>query len=129
MDKAGREKRNQEILESYNLGNSYFKMSETFGLSKGGVHKIIQAIKNEKPIIPQPKQETIEEVAQKYAKEQPLNKTSHMKGFLAGAKHQSEKMFSEGEVLLLLKQSNIMAPDFGWGEEDLEEWFTQHKKH
>lgn len=63
MDKAGREKRNQEILESYNLGNSYFKMAETFGLSKGGVHKIIQAIKNEKPIIPQPKKETIEEVS------------------------------------------------------------------
>lgn len=42
-----------------------------------------------------PKQETIEEVAHKYAREQPINKTSHMMGFIAGAKHQSEKMISD----------------------------------
>ena len=112
MDKAGREKRNQEILESYNLGNSYFKMAETFGLSKGGVHKIIQAIKNEKPIIPQPKQETIEEVAERIL----ANNIDGLKDLLndddlfyfykgviinygvAVAEHQSEKTFSEEDM-------------------------------
>lgn len=58
-----------------------------------------------------PKQETIEEVAHKYAREQPINKTSHMMGFIAGAKHQSEKMFvkvKNGELLLPITDKNYL---------------------
>lgn len=137
MDKAGREKRNQEILESYNLGNSYFKMAETFGLSKGGVHKIIQAIKNEKPIIPQPKQETIEEVVKDLnywknnAEEDYLKVPISVLRYISELeKHQSEKMFSNEEVIkLFTKWNNNEYGKDGWEISIFLKWFTQHKKH
>jgi len=50
MKKSIREQRNREILKSYNLWRSYSEMAETFGLSKGGVHKIIRAILEGKAI-------------------------------------------------------------------------------
>lgn len=110
MDKAGREKRNQEILESYNLGNSYFKMAETFGLSKGGVHKIIQAIKNEKPIIPQPKQETIEEVASVHRE-------------VADSYQPLFNFFSQEHnlILTITEMDEIVL--------EVQKFTTQHKKH
>ena len=93
-----------------------------------------------------PKQETIEEVAHKYAREQPINKTSHIMGFIAGAKHQSEKMFSLEEVVksfdnlgfkkITYEQLNslpyqpfITDEDGNIWVIDKDEWFTQHKKH
>jgi len=50
MKKSIREQRNREILKAYNLGHSYSEMAEAFGMSKGGVHKIIQALLDNKEI-------------------------------------------------------------------------------
>lgn len=68
----------------------------------GGVYKY-------KIIIPkdEPKQETLEEVAKKYSESKSLNKTSHMIGFIAGAKwqqQQNKNLYSE--VIDLLERSS-----------------------
>lgn len=44
MDKAGREKRNQEVLRLYNLGTPYREIAKEVGLSKTGVHNIIHKL-------------------------------------------------------------------------------------
>ncbi len=44
MDKASRNKRNQEVLRLYNSGNSYRAIANIVGLSKTAVHKIIHKV-------------------------------------------------------------------------------------
>lgn len=68
-----------------------------------------------KPIIPQPKQETIDEVAER---KYPLTNILHLQlntairtGFIEGAKHQSEKMFikvKNSELLLPITDKNYL---------------------
>ena len=85
-----------------------------------------------KIIIPQeePKQETIEEFANKYYKD-PFIKT----GILVGAKWQAERMYSEEEVykLLLKHQSDYRSSvrnsyPLTWSF-DIKKWFEQFKKN
>jgi hypothetical protein len=72
-----------------------------------------------------PKQETLEEAAEKYAKtaegiDIPYQNGLYY-GFVEGAKWQVERMYGETEVLELLKKSHFV-------EQNIEEWFEQHKK-
>ena len=75
------------------------------------------------------KQETLEEEAKKYANELPepynygLN-TDKKKGFIAGAKWQQERMYSEEEVLELL----LNRPGPYLSDEEIKKWFEQFKK-
>jgi len=43
-------------------------------------------------------------------------------------KEMLDSKYSEEEVFLLLLKVNKKAPDFGWGEEDLKEFFNKIKK-
>ena len=77
------------------------------------------------------KQETIEEAAENYSKIT-LNKSGLMSdkqvnGFIAGAKWQAERMYSEEEVMDLLKAQLIEHKIYSGGVE-VEEWFEQFKK-
>jgi hypothetical protein len=47
--------------------------------------------------------------------------TAYEKGFELGAKWQAERMYSEEEVLELIRKSHFV-------EQNIEEWFEQHKK-
>jgi hypothetical protein len=74
------------------------------------------------------KQETLEEAAEKWNEKQttlefgkPHNAPNRIKAFINGAKWQAEKMYNEKEVLELLRKSHFV-------EQNIEEWFEQHKK-
>ena len=74
------------------------------------------------------KQETLEEAAQKYAKNVKLNHTSHMLGFINGAKWQQERSYSEEDMFDCWKASHTG----GLSDESLRIhfniWFEQFKK-
>ena len=79
-----------------------------------------------KIIIPQeePKQETLEEAAEDYAKQFSDEYSSSEIDFIAGAKWQAERMYSEEEVKHIISealQSALVTVD-------LEQWFEQFKK-
>jgi hypothetical protein len=63
-------------------------------------------------------EETLEEAAEKYIAED--NNNRYYNDFIAGAKWQQERMYSEEEVYNLLCQ----FPN----EEELDNWFEQNKK-
>ncbi len=69
--------------------------------------------------------QTLEEAANKangynvYAKE--TKAPIFNEGFIAGAKWQAERMYSEGEVLNLLRKAHFV-------EQNIDEWFEQFKK-
>jgi hypothetical protein len=69
------------------------------------------------------KKETLEEVAANLA-DPNLCKTDN---WIAGAKWQSERMYSEEEVIDLLQKMNDW-PTICEGRSDIEEWFEQFKK-
>jgi len=75
-----------------------------------------------KIIIPQeePKQETLEEAAER------LIKLNRRDAFYEDAKWQSERMYSEEEVIDLLIKMNSWPTTFE-GKEDITEWFEQSK--
>jgi hypothetical protein len=88
----------------------------------------------------EPKQETLEEAAYNYAVTK-TNRTSHLIGFIEGAKWQSERMYSEEEVLDLLQewsmyQAGIELDKLNTKELNevfkntltYKEWFEQFKK-
>jgi hypothetical protein len=62
-------------------------------------------IDNYKIIIPQeePKQETLEEAAEKYVEED--NNNRYYNDFIAGAEWQQERMYSEEEVIAIVEKS------------------------
>jgi hypothetical protein len=62
------------------------------------------------------RRETIEEAAEKYNSIKIAREA-----FIAGAKWQAEKMYSEEEVLELLRKAHFV-------EQNIEEWFEQFKK-
>lgn len=70
--------------------------------------------------------ETLEEAAkiawQDYEHEEGnLYSTTFRGGFIAGAKWQQERMYSEEEVIELLRKSHFV-------EQNIDEWFEQFKK-
>jgi hypothetical protein len=73
------------------------------------------------------KQERVEEAAENYSKIT-LNKSGLMSdkqvnGFIAGAKWQQERMYSEEEVLELV----LSRPGPYLTDEETKEWFEKHK--
>ena len=80
------------------------------------------------------KQETLEEAGVAYAKTVNQNHTSHMLGFLNGAKWQQERMYSEEEVLEILDHHTSYLETFIYqyiDRQDMEvneDWFEQFKK-
>lgn len=77
----------------------------------------------------EPKKETLEEAGVAYAKTVNQNHTSHMLGFLNGAKWQQERSYSEEEVknLTELFLSYYFKTDKGF-DDSFDEWFEQFKK-
>ena len=87
-------------------------------------------------IIPkeEPKQVTLEEVAEEYA----ISKSSssvfqkaHIRDFIAGAKWQQERMYSENDLKEAFKQSrrtNIFEIGMPLVFDSFEDWFKQYKK-
>jgi hypothetical protein len=69
-------------------------------------------------------EETLEEVAKEYYTN---NIESGQGYFIAGAKWQAERMYSEEEVIDLLQKMNDW-PTICEGRSDIEEWFEQFKK-
>ena len=79
--------------------------------------------------------ETLEEAAEKYLQEWRLLNNIHLSNpihaerckndFIAGAKWQAERMYSEEGVLKILRQFNKDKPKLIFG---VEEWFEQFKK-
>ena len=53
--------------------------------------------------------------------EENLQLLGHRKSFIAGANWQAERMYSEEEVLELLKKAHFV-------EQNIDEWFEQFKK-
>ena len=82
-----------------------------------------------KIIIPkeEPKQETLEEVAEKYAELSYYG--DEVDAFVRGAKWQAERMYSEEEVLELLNKFEYYPTMYrGNSESELKEWLEQFKK-
>ena len=75
----------------------------------------------------EPKQETtLEEAAEKYVKNfAPSVKSAREIGFIDGAKYQAKRMYSEEEVLDLLKKFYQDDNNFNG---TIKEWFEQFKK-
>ena len=70
----------------------------------------------------EPKQETLEEAAERSCESITHPYCDREKSmFIKGAKWQAERMYSETEVLELLRKSHFV-------EQNIEEWFEQHKK-
>lgn len=71
----------------------------------------------------EPKQETLKEAAEKYAKQfDYAEDSSPQLDFIEGAKWQAEKMYSEEEVLCMLLNNPYQF------EDNIKEWFEQFKK-
>ncbi len=76
----------------------------------------------------EPKQETLEEAAEKYASIS-FNKQDLYDGFIAGAKWQAERMYSEedmAEAFIACWKANV--PDGIECKVSFNEWFEQFKK-
>jgi hypothetical protein len=72
--------------------------------------------------------ETLEEAAIEYSIDtQGYERESYVEAFIEGAKWQSERMYSEEEVIDLLQKMNDW-PTICEGRSDIEEWFEQFKK-
>lgn len=67
----------------------------------------------------EPKQETLEEAAERFANSTRLKNPKSL--FCEGAKWQQERSYSEEEVLDLLRKSHFV-------EQNIDEWFEQFKK-
>jgi hypothetical protein len=65
------------------------------------------------------KNETLEEAAERMSIG--IREEDYKDGFIEGAKWQADRMYSEEEVLELLKKSHFV-------EQNIEEWFEQFKK-
>ena len=69
-------------------------------------------------------EETLEEAAEKYIAED--NNNRYYNDFIAGAKWQQERMYSEEEVKQIIDATLIEYSDFVLA--DVPEWFEQFKK-
>jgi hypothetical protein len=71
-------------------------------------------------------EETLEEAAQRYTEEHKWEEQDPWLDFIAGAKWQQEKMYSEEEVKQIIDATLIAHSDFVLA--DVPEWFKQFKK-
>jgi hypothetical protein len=75
--------------------------------------------------------ETLQEAAEKYHNKISKKRNTQLgvpsEDFIAGAKWQSERMYSEEEVIDLLQEMNDWPTTFE-GRIDIREWFEQFKK-
>ena len=71
--------------------------------------------------------ETLEEAAEKYASIS-FNKQDLYDGFIAGAKWKQERMYSEEEVLSMLRSFDSNFNQDELKESILKKWFEQFKK-
>lgn len=76
------------------------------------------------------KKETLEEVAETFLPHSEIeHDTDFIIGFIAGAKWQAERMYSEEEVLELLNKFEYYPTMYrGNSESELKEWLEQFKK-
>jgi hypothetical protein len=79
-----------------------------------------------------PNQETLEEAAEKYAKRSSsaVFQELHAEDFIAGAKWQAERMYSEEDLREAFKQSRqckIFEKDMPPIHNEFEDWFEQFK--
>jgi hypothetical protein len=72
-------------------------------------------------------QETIEQAAENYGKDIGNKDGTAQFDFIRGAKWQSERMYSDEEVIDLLQEMNDWPTIFD-GRIDIKEWFKQFKK-
>jgi hypothetical protein len=76
----------------------------------------------------EPKQETLEEAAEKYWSKQPYNEDA----FIEGAKWQQERMYSEEEVEQMINSFEKLCYNYqsnkDWFPSKKSEWFEQFKK-
>jgi hypothetical protein len=91
-------------------------------------------------IIPQeePKQETLEEAAERYIDSHHMLDSNSCNGFIEGAKWKEERSYSEEEVFRLtldalglgmrIRQDQLFGHTQKSGKELHEEWFDEHKK-
>lgn len=76
-------------------------------------------------------EETVEEAAQSYAKTVSENHTSHMLGFLNGAKWAQERSYSEKELLNILQHRDAHMNNYHklyGGFQTPKEWLEKFKK-
>lgn len=69
----------------------------------------------------EPKQETLEEASWKFNPLKKLDGEFLRAAFIKGAKWQAERMYSEEEVLELLRKAHFV-------EQNIDEWFERFKK-
>jgi len=72
------------------------------------------------------KQETLEEAARKWYSNTKLFDKGELNAFIAGAKWQAERSYSEEEVYHILVEHTAFL--FARGKSTLSEWFEQFKK-
>jgi chorismate mutase len=68
-------------------------------------------------------EETLGQVADKLA-----NTVDEFNMFVAGAKWQAEKMYSEEEVFELLNKLRYDSYDYGMGKPEFTKWFENNRK-
>ena len=91
-------------------------MEKLGGIPKGKIYMVVG----------KPKQETLEEVAEKYTIKKAHEYDSSTRSFIDGAKWQKQRSYSEEEVSDLLKCLRI---ELNINKEliDIDEWFEQFK--
>ena len=113
-----------EFLEWFVMNQSCEEV-EIQKILLGKVEGTTMSVSKYKIIIPkeEPKQETLEEAAEKATFNPSLSWESEFAKakFIEGAKWQQKRSYSEDEVLQLLRQSHFV-------EQNIEEWFNRHKK-
>ena len=88
--------------------------------------KEVGCIKNICTCNTEPKQETLEEAAERYIEEYDVEHYVSIEDFVMGAKWQQERSYSEEEVWKLVNKLNETL-NIG-SELTLEQWFEQFKK-
>jgi hypothetical protein len=132
---------NTEFDEWLKNGGKLYKIiipqekSKTFGDSLENSANIISIANYMFGKKEEPKQEILEEVAEKYSKKSSANmfQENHKKDFIAGAKWQSERMYSEEEVRKIAWESRLFFNrnrdiPFSKIKGSFFGWFEQFKK-
>ncbi len=100
---------------------------------EGGGHLFISSHILPYSVLPnEPKQETLEEAAERLSELQEgtytiQHKTTYQHGFIDGAKYQAERMYSEEEVIELIKKA-VYQKQNAWKVGELDKWFEQFSK-
>ena len=87
----------------------------------GQVKRYVDCVGCDRKPAQKEQKETLEEAAEKFDGE---NAASGVKSFIEGAKWQAEQMYSEEEVLNIIRESRYS----GFAIDELDLWFEQFKK-